>query len=101
MIDQCIKAGTGANVLEAKKLLSWTDAYKVMAVDPCYSGDTRDASAPQTKLLEFDLPLDVPGADAHGPVSVQSCKPCANLDDSDDSDDSNDSDHAVTAVSMQ
>ena len=80
-IRQGVGPDTGAKVLKAKLPLNWTDPYKVLAVDPCSSADTPDGSPLGAKLLYFNLPSDMPGADARRRVSGQSCKPCANPHD--------------------
>ena len=55
--------------------------YKIVAVGPCPSSDTPDGSPLGDKLLYLDLPIDMPGADAHRRVSAERCKPCTNPHD--------------------
>ena len=77
-IRQGTKTDTDAKVVRAKLLPNWTGPYKIVAVGPCNPADTPDGSPLGVKLLYFDLPSDMPGADVRRRVSVQHCKPCAN-----------------------
>ena len=83
-IRQGAKTDTDAKVLKAKLSFNWEDPYNVLAVGPCTPADTPDGSPLGDKLLYFDLPSDMPGADARLRVSVQRCKPFANPDDQGD-----------------
>ena len=81
-IRQGAKPDTNAKVLKTKLSLNWTGTYKVLAVGPCSLADTPDGSPLGAKLLlYFDLPSDIPGADARPRVSFQPCKTCANPHD--------------------
>ena len=81
IIRQGAKTDTDAKAFKAKLSLNWTVPYKVLAVGPCTPADTADGSPLGAKLLYFDLPSDMPGADARRRVSVQRYKPCANPHD--------------------
>ena len=75
-ICQGVKTDTDAKVLKAKLSLNWTAPYKVLAVGPCTPADTPNGSLLGAKLLNLDLPSDMPGADARRRVSVQAlCQP--------------------------
>ena len=69
-IRQGVKTDTNATVLKPKLLINWTGPYKVLAVGHCTHADTPDGSPLGDKLLYFDLPSDMPGADARRHVSV-------------------------------
>ena len=81
---QGVKANTDAKVLKVKLLLNWTDPYNILAVGPCSSTDTPDGSPLGDNLPYLDLRSELPGSDAHWRVSIECCKPCANLHDSSD-----------------
>ena len=72
---------TDAKVLKDKLSLNWIGPYKVLAVGPGSAADTPDGSPLGAKILYFDLPSDIPGADARRRVLVQRCKPCSNPHD--------------------
>ena len=80
-IRQGTRPDTDAMVLKAKLSRNRSVPYKEPAVGPCSSADTPDGSFLGAKLLRFDLPSDMSGADACRRVSVQRCKPCANPHD--------------------
>ena len=68
--DSAARALWMPSVLKAKLSLNWTAPYKVLAVGLCTLANTPDGSPLGDKLLYFDLPSDMPGADACRRVSV-------------------------------
>ena len=71
-------------MLKTNFALNWTGPCKILAVGPCPFSGTPDGSPFGDKLLYLDLPTDMPGADAHRPISVERCKPCTNPHDGGD-----------------
>ena len=63
-------------VVKAKHALNWTDPYKVLAVGPCSTAETRDGPPLGDNLLYLDLPSNLPGSDAFRCVAIERCKPC-------------------------
>ena len=83
-IRQGVKANMDTKVVKAKHALNWTDPYKVLAVGPCSTAETRDGPPLGDNLLYLDLPSNLPGSDAFRCVAIERCKPWANPHDSSD-----------------
>lgn len=66
---------------EAIAQLDRSFSRRPLALGPLPSDFTQDGHPLAAKLLYLDLPKDMPGADAHGRVSVGRCKSCANQHD--------------------
>ena len=77
-IRQSVKANSDTKVLKVKLALNWTGPYKLLAAGPCSAAETLDGSPLGNNLIFFDLPSDLPGADARRHVAIERCKPCAN-----------------------
>ena len=79
-----MKANADAKVLKAKRALTWTGPYKVLAVGPCSSAETLDGSPLGDNLLYLDHPSDLGGSYARRRAAIECCKPCAKSHDSSD-----------------